>query len=57
MTDKERIEALTEANAYLLREITAIATESMERAMALARLEAEVMALRERTGGADAEQV
>ena len=43
----KQIKLLKAKNAYLLSEITALAAESVKRAAALARLEAEVQALRD----------
>lgn len=48
MTKDEQIEALTETNAYLLKELTQIASESMERHLALVRLQCEVQALKDK---------
>jgi len=45
MTDKEKIQVLKETNTYLLGEIAKLAKESIQRDLAITRLECEVEAL------------
>jgi len=49
MTDAERIEVLKAKNEYLLKEVSAMAAESVKREVQLAKLEAEVLRMREVT--------